>query len=56
MRRHQLAALVAAAAVTLGAASCGSDDGADVRNIGGEDGSGSGVDSSGSSSATEAGE
>lgn len=55
MPRHRLPALAAALALTVGAAACGSDDGADVRNLEEEeDGSSSSGDSSGSSSATEA--
>ncbi len=54
MPRHRLPALAAALALTVGAAACGSDDGADVRNLEEEDGSSSSADSSGSSSATEA--
>lgn len=53
MHRHRRSALAAALFLTLGAVACGSDDGADVRNIGEDDGTGS-SSSSGSSSATEA--
>jgi hypothetical protein len=51
----KIAGLVAAAALGLGAAACGGDDGADIRDIGGTTGTTGSGTGSGSGSGTGSG-